>query len=258
MFEDKRILITGAGGGIGLAIVKNFLPKAAQVISASRKLKKNMNVLLDTTIPSNYQHYSYDLTDESNVKMLFEQAAKEMGGIDIVINTIGGSIYSHLIEDFPMERFDEVISLNLRTAFMITKESIKYLKENTDGGNLLHFVSSSAKKLSTKKAPYGVSKAALARLIHYTAKETAEYNMKVNGISPTYVFTPRHEASIQKKMKKTGQTREQIVKHLVSSQTLKKPMMAEDLLPTTELLASTNVITGQIYNVTLGEIINYW
>ena len=73
------------------------------------------------------------------------------------------------------------MNVNLRTAFLITQESIKILKKNENGGNLVHIVSSSAKVQSTNKAPYGIAKAAQARLIQYAAGEAAKYNIRING-----------------------------------------------------------------------------
>ena len=97
----------------------------------------------------------------------------------------------------------------------------------------------------------------MAHLIHYAAFEAAEYNIKINGISPTYVFTSRHEKEINEKVKKTGKKREEIIRGKLSRQLLKREMQPEDLIDVVELLATTNSITGQVYNCSMGEILNY-
>lgn len=256
MLSEKVVLVTGASGGIGLTVILNFMFKTKNLISASRMQIKDF--FISESPPENYEHLPLDLTIEENVNMLFDYIKNKYGRLDIVINTIGGSLYTHKLEDFTIQEFNQVIRVNLTSAFLITKAAIKVMKKNSEsGGNITHIVSSSAKNFSKNKAPYGIAKAGVARLIQYAAKECGEYNIKVNGISPTYVFTPRHEEDIEKKIEKTGKKREEIVKNITSTQILKRPLYSEDLIPVVELLSETDVITGQIYNVSLGEVINY-
>ncbi|MBD3227753.1 MAG: SDR family oxidoreductase [Candidatus Lokiarchaeota archaeon] len=160
---------------------------------------------------NNLEHIPLDLTIEKNVINLFNHIKEKYKKLDLLVNCIGGSLYTHTIKDFPISHFDKVIAVNLRSAFMLTKEAIKLMNNNGSGGNIIHFVSSSAKNIAPGRAPYGAAKAGLAHLIHYAAAEAAEYNIKVNGISPTYVFTERHEQEIRNKSKKTDLTREEII-----------------------------------------------
>lgn len=253
MSDEKIFLVTGASGGIGYSVIKSLVDSGKTVISSSRSTPK-----FDFNKAENekrYSHYNFDLTEEKNIDMLYKLIKDKFGKVDAIINTIGGSLFSHKIEDYPLNEFEQVLKLNLTSAFMLTKCAIKLMK-NT-GGNIVHIVSSSAKKISTNKAPYGMAKSALANLIQYAAVETAKYNIVVNGISPTYVFTPRHETDIRNKMEKTGQSHEDVEKKIFASQVIKKPQYSIDLIPVIELLSNTRVITGQIYNVTMGEILNY-
>ncbi len=255
MLANKVLLLTGASSGIGSALMEYFIDKVHYIITSNRK--KISEFLAIEPFPSNLDHLPLDLTIENNIQDLFQYVIKKYGRLDILINCVGGSLYSHPIEEFPMNEFDSVITLNLKSAFMLTKHAIKAMKRNGDeGGNVVHFVSSSAKNISRHKAPYGAAKAALAHLIHYAASECGTYNIKVNGISPTYVFTPRHEREIQKKVEESGKKREQIIDEILSHQILKKPMQSKDLIKVTELLITTEVITGQIYNCSMGEVIS--
>jgi NAD(P)-dependent dehydrogenase (short-subunit alcohol dehydrogenase family) len=149
----------------------------------------------------------------------------------------------------------EVFRVNLISAFLITKEGIRLMK--SQGGNIIHMVSSSAKSISSKKAPYGMAKSALVTMIQYVATETAKHNIRVNGISPTYVFTPRHQKEIKKKSQNKKLERKDLEAKMVDAQLLKKKLFSEDLIPVVELLMKTEIITGQIYNVTLGEVLSY-
>ena len=256
MLNDKIVLVTGVGGGIGAAIVKHLIPLSNHLISSSRS---DVSSLFEKeAIPSNYSHIPFDLTKESNVIHLYQSIREEYGGIDVLINTIGASLYAHPLEDYPLEEFQEVITLNLTSAFLLTKHTIKLMKNNIpQGGNIIHIISSSARKISKHKAPYGIAKAGLAKLVNYAASEAGKYDIRVNGISPGYVFTPRHIDDIKNKIDKTGLSEEEVVKSKMKLQQIDRKLYSEDLLPLVELLSTTKVITGQNYNCTIGEVLHY-
>jgi NAD(P)-dependent dehydrogenase (short-subunit alcohol dehydrogenase family) len=255
MLSNKILLLTGASSGIGSVLLEHFIGRMQQVITSNRKDLSEFLTIEPT--PSNLEHLALDLTIEANCQELFHHIKENYGRLDILINCVGGSLFSHPIEEFPADEFDKVISLNLRTPFLLTKHASRLMKSNEAGGNIVHYVSSSAKNISHNKAPYGSAKAGLAHFIHYAASELASYSIKVNGISPTYVFTPRHEREIETKIKNTRQSREAIIERIFVGQLLKKPMYSKDLIEVTQLLATTDVITGQIYNCSLGEVLSY-
>lgn len=251
--SKKTVLITGVGGGIGNTFLHHLKDKCKAIISSSRSSLEE--VLNDQQSLETHDHYAFDLTDEQNVKNLFKNIQHSHDNLDVFINTIGGSLYSHRLENFPLHEFKEVLDVNLTSAFLLTKEAIKLMKPR--GGNIVHLVSSSAKKISTHKAPYGIAKAGLASLIQYAAAECGKYDIKINGISPTYVFTSRHLREIEKKAKTSQKTKETLRNQRIESQQLQKPLYPQDLIPLLELLISTEIITGQIYNCTLGAALNY-
>ncbi len=253
MLSEKTILITGASSGIGTPLLEFLTPKVKHMITSNRRNLDEFSPFKSN--PSNLEHLDRDLTIESDIETLFQHIKTKYGRLDILVNCVGRSLYSHLIEDFPEEEFDQIIAINLKSAFLLTKHAIKLMKST--GGNIVHYVSSSAKNISPQKAPYGSAKAGLAHFIHYAAYEAGPYNIKVNGISPTYVFTSRHEKEIQVKIEKSGIAREEIVEKILAQQLIKKPLYSKDLIEVTELLATTDVITGQIYNCSLGEILSY-
>lgn len=256
MLSDKIVLVTGVGGGIGNAVIRHLTPLCNHLISSSRSDVSSL--FGNETIPNNYTHIPLDLTQEDNAIKLFEHINEEFGRLDVLINTIGGSLYAHTIEDYQLEEFQEVIHLNLTSAFLMTKHSVRLMKENKpEGGNIVHFISSSARKISNKKAPYGIAKAGLAKLVNYAASEAGKYDIRVNGISPGYVFTPRHIEDIENEMKKSGKSEEVIVHSKMKLQQIERRLFSEDLLPLVELLSTTKVITGQNYNCTIGEVLDY-
>lgn len=249
--SEKVVLLTGASGGIGKPIFEHLNRNVEILIGSGRK---NLQDFTRIKEDEKFNYMPMDLNSEDNIKFLFSYIIDEYGRLDTMINTIGGSLFSHPIEEFTIEEYDKVIDTNLKTAFMLTKESIKYMKRNGDsGGNILHFVSSSSKDVSHNKAPYGIAKAGLEALIRYSAYEAAKYNVKINGISPTYVFTERHEREIQLEARRTNKTLEEIEEKMMDGQLLKKKLYPKDLFPLVDLLINTEVITGKIYDCTLGK-----
>ncbi len=254
--NSKIVILTGASGGIGRAIMDAFLPKVQHLITSSRSDLGKLVPMADA--PANRTHIQGDLTQEEDVSHLFEEILEKWGRVDILINCVGGSLFNHPLEEFPVEEFDRVIAVNLRSAFLLTKAAIHSIKRNGEaGGNIVHIVSAAAERISHGKGPYGIAKAGLARLIHYAADETGRYNMKINGISPNYVFTSRHEEEIQEKAQKTRKTIQQLEEEIFDTQLLRKKMLPEMLVDVVILLATTEVITGQIYNVSMGQILEY-
>jgi NAD(P)-dependent dehydrogenase (short-subunit alcohol dehydrogenase family) len=249
--SEKVILLTGASGGIGKPILEHLNRNVKILIGSGRKNLQNFTRIKED---EKFNYMPMDLDSEDNLKFLFSYIIEEYGRLDAMINTIGGSLYSHPIEDFPVEEYDKVIDTNLKTAFMLTKESIKYMKRNGElGGHILHFVSSSSKDVSHNKAPYGIAKAGLEALIKYSAYEAAKYNIKVNGISPTYVFTERHEKEIELESRRTNRSVAEIEEKIMEGQLLKRKLYPQDIFPLVDLLIQTEVITGKVYDFTLGK-----
>ncbi|NYT03631.1 MAG: SDR family oxidoreductase [Candidatus Methanofastidiosa archaeon] len=249
--SEKVVLLTGASGGIGKPLLEHLNRNVKVLIGSGRK---NLQDFTRIKEDEKFNYMPMDLNSEDNIKFLFSYIIDEYGRIDAIINTIGGSLYSHPIEEFPLEEYTNVLDTNLKTAFMITKESIKYMKRNHEsGGNILHFVSSSSKDISHNKAPYGIAKAGLEALIKYSAYEAAKYNIKVNGISPTYVFTERHEKEIEVLSRRTDTPIEKIEEKMMEGQVLKRKLYPKDLFPLVDLLVTTEVITGKVYECTLGK-----
>ncbi len=249
--SEKIVLLTGASGGIGKPLLEHLNGNVKVLIGSGRK---NLNDFTKIKEDEKFNYMPMELNSKDNIKFLFSYIIEEYERLDVVINTVGGSLFSHPIEEFPVEEYDKIMDINLKTAFMLTKESLRYMKRNEDsGGNILHFVSSASKYISHNKAPYGIAKAGVEALIKYSAYEASKYNIRVNGISPTYVFTERHKREIQIAARNTNRSVEEIEEHIMKGQLLKRKLYPEDLFPLVDLLINTEVITGKTYDCTLGK-----
>jgi len=246
IISNQRVLITGAAeGGIGEAVLKKIIQQENTVIVSSINMTSNRF----PGIPS----LAVDCTKDKNIQNLENFINETMGGIDCLINCIGGSLKSidplEIDEDF----FHQVLSINLTSAFLLSQMAARFMKKK--GGSIVHIVSSSAFEPEIKKMPYGIAKAGLAHMIRSFAVYLAPFNIRINGVSPTYVFTSRHEGELQNASKGSKNAYDELKVNRISKQLLQKPLFPEDLVDMIEFAAVSPIMTGKILDATLGRII---
>ena len=192
LIEKKRILITGVAlGGIGEAIMNKLIKQDNKVLITSLNMSKDR-------FPG-IKSCSADCTTEEGVNRLKDWVKTESGSIDIIINAIGGSLDSKNPLEINPAFFNRVINVNLTSAILLTQMATKVMTI----GAIVHIVSSSAYEASLDKLSYGVAKAGLSYYIRSMAQVLAP-EIRINGVSPTYVFTDRHNRELWKKSEKTG------------------------------------------------------
>lgn len=243
IIQNKRVLITGvAVGGIGEAIMRKISNQENQVLICSLNMSKDR-------FPG-IRCISADCTIEEGIKKLKKWIQNEIGSIDILINTIGGSLASKNPLEVDASFFNLVLSVNLTSAFLLTRMAAELMSE---GGTIVHIVSSSAYEPSLDKMPYGVAKTGLVYLIRSMAVVLAP-KIRINGISPTYVFTDRHKRELEKKAVKTSTRAEILSSSMISKQLLDYPLLPEDLNDMIEFAATTPLMTGKVLDASLGRI----
>ncbi|GAB4315440.1 MAG: hypothetical protein Kow0069_17310 [Promethearchaeota archaeon] len=268
MLSEKVLVVTGASGGIGSCLVGAFHGEVAGMVAASRRPLPPTPGLEAASASGEFLHVRGDLAEEDGVVALFDAARERFGRVDALLNCVGGSLYSHPLAEFPVEEFDEVVRVNLRSAFLLTKHFLREFSAagrgpgrergggNGRGGNLVHLVSAAARHPSRGKGPYAVAKAGVARLVQQAAVEGAPLGVRVNGVSPCYVFTPRHERELAQKAASRGVPVEELVEEVLETQLLRKRMEPGHLVPAVRLLLETEVMTGQVVNVAMGQVLN--
>ncbi|WP_455142290.1 SDR family oxidoreductase [Candidatus Hodarchaeum mangrovi] len=246
IITNQRVVITGAAkGGIGEAVLKKISTQNNTIIVSSKNISSNR-------FPG-FHSLAVDCTKERNIRNLENFIKETMGGMDCLINCIGGSLRSinplEVTEDF----FQQVLSLNLTSAFLLSQMATRLM--NKMGGSVVHIVSSSAFEPEIKKMPYGIAKAGLAYLIRSFAVYLAPFNIRINGVSPTYVFTSRHIEELQNTSQDSISSYDELKAKKISKQLLQKPLLPEDLLDMIEFAAVSPIMTGKILHATLGRII---
>jgi len=221
VLQGKRALVTGSTSGIGLAIARAFAAEGAKVVlngfGDEHEIAK-----LQQELSADY--VNEDLTSTQGVEALMQGA----GPVDILVNNAG---MQHVapVEDFPPEKWDKIIALNLSAAFHTSRLAVPHMK-GKGWGRIICTASAHSVTASPFKSAYVAAKHGLAGLTKVLALEGAEHGITANCISPGYVWTPLVENQIPDTMKSRGLTREQVIEDvLLAQQPTKKFVQPEEI-----------------------------
>ena len=246
--SGKNALITGSTSGIGLAYAKTLAAEGANVVingfGDADAIEKE-RVELEKASGAKALYSGHDLTKVDEIEAMMNEAADAFGGVDILINNAGTQFVSP-IEEFPVEKWNLIIALNLSSAFHTSRLAVPYMKEKK-WGRIIQTASAHSLTASPFKAAYVSAKHGLAGLTKTIALETATDGITVNCISPGYVWTPLVENQIPDTMKARNMTREQVMNDvLLAGQPTKQFVTVEQVAATAMFLCSNAAanITG--------------
>ena len=253
MLTNKTALITGSTSGIGLAMAKAFAKEGANVvlnglgeqdkIEAERQdLEKSFGVKA---------HYSAaNMLNPQEIEQMVAEAIQKFGCVDILVNNAGVQFVS-AIEDFPIEKWDQIIAINLSSSFHTIRAAIPAMKKQ-GWGRIINTASAHALVASPFKAAYVAAKHGIAGLTKTVALEVAESNITVNAICPGYVWTQLVEAQIPDTMKARNMTEEEVKRDvMLRAQPTKKFVSVEEVAGYAVFLCSETAknITGAMLSM---------
>lgn len=219
--EGKRALVTGSTSGIGLAIARALAGEGASVILNGFGEDAAIAGLCEELGAT---HSGADLTDVTQVEAMMAEA----GDIDILVNNAGVQHVSP-VEDFPIDKWNLIIALNLTAAFHTTRLAVPGMKKK-GWGRIINTASAHSKVASPFKSAYNAAKHGIAGFTKTIALELAEFGVTANCISPGYVWTPLIEGQIPDTMKARGLTREEVINDvLLVKQATKKFVQPEEV-----------------------------
>ena len=212
--QGKRALITGSTSGIGLAVARALKAEGAEVVLTGFGDDDTIAALKDELSAT---HVDADLTTADGCKALMDGA----GAVDVLVNNAG---MQHVapVEEFPIEKWDAVIALNLTATFHTTRRAVPYMKE-AGWGRIINTASAHSLVASPFKSAYNASKHGVAGFTKTVALELAQTKVTANCISPGYVWTPLIENQIPDTMKARGLSRDEVIEDvLLAKQPTKK------------------------------------
>ncbi len=212
--EGKTALVTGSTSGIGLAVARALRAEGANVILNGFGDPAEIERLRGE-LDAGYS--GADLTKPDAIEAMMAEA----GEVDILVNNAGMQHVAPL-DQFPVDKWDLIIALNLSAAFHTMRLALPAMKAK-GWGRIINTASAHSLVASPNKAPYVAAKHGIAGMTKAVALETATSGVTVNCISPGYVWTPLVENQIPDTMKARGLTREQVMNDvLLSAQPTKK------------------------------------
>ena len=183
-FKNKKILITGASGGIGNELVKKFVSLGGDVIGTGTKTEKLDKIKKEHL---NIKVKKFDISDHSRIEEFIENVALELGGLDILINNAGTNI-DNLSLRMKEDEWKKVIDVNLTSTFLLSKYSIKKMLKNKFG-RVVNITSVVGHTGNVGQSNYAASKAGIIGMSKSLANEYAKKNITINCVSPGYIIS---------------------------------------------------------------------
>src|ERR1043165_9669037 len=216
MLKGKVAVVTSSTSGIGLGIARALAKNGANVLingfgSAADIEKERAGIEKDFGVSAIYS--PADMTKPTEIAAMIKMAETALGSCDILVNNAG---IQHVapIEEFPIDKWDAIIAINLTAAFHAMRAAIPGMKAKK-WGRIISTASAHSLVASPFKAAYVTAKHGLAGLTKTAALELATFGVTVNCISPGYVWTPLVEKQIPDTMKARNMTKEQVIKDVL-------------------------------------------
>ena len=241
--QGKTALVTGSTSGIGLAIARALAAEGAKVVlngfGDAAEIAK-----LQAELGADYS--GHDLTRAEEIEAMMAEA----GEVDILVNN-AGTQHVAPVDDFPVDKWNLIIALNLSAAFHTTRLAIPAMKHK-GWGRIINTASAHSLIASPNKSAYVAAKHGIAGFTKAVALEVATHGITVNCISPGYVWTPLVEGQIPDQMKSRGLTREQVMNDvLLAAQPTKQFVTVEQVAALALFLCRDEAapITGANYSI---------
>ena len=250
MLKGKTALVTGSTSGIGLGIAKRFAAEGASIVLNGFGPASEIEQLR-TRLASEYKvavvYGAADMAKPESIAAMMQSVIREFGAVDIVVNNAG---IQHVapVDDFPPEKWDAILAINLSAAFHTVRMSLPAMKKKR-WGRIVNIASAHALVASPFKSAYVAAKHGIAGLTKTVALEVAEDNVTVNAICPGYVLTPLVEKQIPDTAKARSISEAAVVRDvLLAAQPTKRFVTVEEVAALAVFLAGdlASSITGAI------------
>ena len=237
-FKNKKIIITGATGGIGGSLIKKFISLNGDVLGTGTKNEK-LNLLEKEH--SGLKVKKFDISNHSKIEEFIENASNELGGLDILVNNAGVNV-DNLSLRMKDDEWKKVIDINLTSTFLLSKYSIKNMLKNKFG-RVVNITSIVGHTGNLGQSNYSASKSGIIGMSKSLAIEYAIKNITINCVSPGFIVSDMTEAIAEK-----------VKTNLISRIPMAKLGTAEDVSNCVAFLSSdlASYVTGETIHVNGG------
>lgn len=239
-FAGKSVLVTGSTSGIGLGIARAFAAVGANVMLNGLGEPRAIEASLAAIVKEfgvRALHHPADMTRPGEIAELVATAESEYGAVDILVNNAGIQHVSP-VDEFPPEKWDAIIAINLSSAFHATRAALPGMKRR-GWGRVINIASAHGLVASPYKSAYVAAKHGLVGFTKSLALEVAELGITANAICPGYVMTPIVEKQIDDQARVHGVARENVIRDVIlAPQPTKQFVKVEDVAAIALHLAS--------------------
>ncbi len=229
--SNKTALVTGSTSGIGLGIARGLASAGANIVLnglGDADEIEHLRAEIDADCAGSVIYHGADMTRPDEIEAMVREAKSRFGAIDVLVNNAGIQLVSP-IDEFPPERWDAIIAINLNSAFHTTRVALPAMKA-AGWGRVINIASAHGLVASPYKSAYVSAKHGIVGMTKTVALEVAEANITCNAICPGYVLTPLVEKQIPDTARARGLTEEEVKRDvLLAAQWTKKFVTVEQL-----------------------------
>ncbi|HWP82045.1 MAG TPA: SDR family NAD(P)-dependent oxidoreductase [Bacteroidota bacterium] len=191
--KNKRVLVTGGTGALGSFLCERFLQEQMKVAATYRSEEKRAS--FPQFIAKNALLIKADVSNENDVRRLFDDVVSNFGGVDIVVNTVGGYIPTKHLTEVSTEEWERMMNINLRSTFLCTREALKKMKGNSYG-RIMNMSAKIGLHPTPGRVAYAISKAGVNMLTEIIAQELKGTGITINAIAPSIIDTAANRESM--------------------------------------------------------------
>ena len=190
----KIAIVTGAASGIGKAVVERFAKEdvASIILDIDETGGKSVAAAIQR-LGKQATFTRLDVTNEDEVRLVFEKISSTQGRVDILVNVAGGSMHRHPLEEFPLAHWQAVIDVNLTSTFLCCRAVMGLMKAQRSGA-IVNISSDIGFSGDANRSAYAAAKAGILGLTRTMALELAPFAIRANAVAPGRIATPRVRA----------------------------------------------------------------